>query len=267
MSEPLDEAPLEETPPSEEGTDDATPAEPERVYAGKYKSPEELERAYEEMQSLQGRQSSELGELRQFRDQLLQQQYTVPPDQLYAYADEDPQQATQAALKQYGADSIPYEQTLRQWAAEDPIGASRFDQAVRLSQFEHRIQPQLERVGLSNALDTLMRKYPDVAEYGEAIMREAQASPVVARLAQAGQPIDADVLETLYLTARGRQGLAQTVARTEDANAAREQKLGAGVASATAARPEEPGGQSPEDAFTEEYLRVARRMGLNPSES
>ncbi len=219
-----------------------------------------------EAQSLIGRQSSELGELRQMREYYDQQQQQASAQQIASYADEDPQQATMAALQQFGRGSVPYEQALSAWGDMDPFRATRFDNQAGMWEMQQQIQPQLQQQGLAQAMNQMVAKYPDLPEYGEAIMREAENSPVISALQAQGQDVSAGVLETLYLAAKGRQGLAQTQTQAHDSAVAREQKLSGGSASATAARPGEPPPATEEDAFRAEYQRVAREMGLMPDE-
>jgi hypothetical protein len=262
---PEPEAPEQGTP--------STAAQPppsleERLLAGKYKTAEELEKAYQEMQTLSGRQSEELGQLRQFRDYIQQQQTQQTPEQIYDYGEEDPAQATTIALQQYGAESPVYERALRQWAEIDPFSASRFATEVRIQAWNQQVQPQLQQYGLQSAMSELQSKYPDLSEYGEAMLREAENSPVVQALRDSNQGISAGVLETLYLAARGRQGLAQTQQQAADEQTARNVKRQGGTASATAAQPGEPPPATPDDRFHEEYLAAAQRLGLmSPEDS
>lgn len=217
-------------------------------------------------QELIGRQGSELGELRQYRDYVEQQSSQYTPDQIAAYSEQDPAQAAVLAYNQYGRGSVPYEQALRSWGEIDPFTAARFDNQASVTDYDRQIRPQMQAAELESGLNQIIAKYPDFAEYGDAILREAQASPVVKALQQQGAPISADVIEHLYLAARGRQQVASSQTQSHDATLARQQKLAGGVASATAARPDEPPPQGEDDAFRAEYQRVAREMGLMPNE-
>jgi len=217
-------------------------------------------------QELIGRQGSELGELRSYRDQVEQQSSQYTPDQIAAYAVEDPAQAAALAYNQYGRGSVPYEQALRSWGEVDPFTAARFDNQASVNDYDRQIRPQIHQAELESGLNQIVAKYPDFPEYGDAILREAQSSPVVRALQAQGAPIGAEVIEHLYLAAKGRQQVASSQTQAYDATLARQQKLGAGVASATAARPDEPPAMDEEDAFKAEYQRVAREMGLMPNE-
>jgi hypothetical protein len=217
-------------------------------------------------QELIGRQGSELGELRQYRDQVEQQSSQYTPDQIAAYSEQDPAQAALLAYNQYGRGSVPYEQAIRSWGEIDPFTAARFDNQTAVNDYDRQIRPQMQQAELESGLNQIIAKYPDFPEYGDAILREAQSSPVVRALQQQGAPIGADVIEHLYLAARGRQQVAASQTQSHDATYARQQKLAGGVASATAARPDEPPPMDEEDAFKAEYQRVAREMGLMPNE-
>ena len=215
-----------------------------------------------EAQELIGRQGSELGELREYRSQQEQQQSLTPPDQIIAYAEQDPAQAALMAYQQYGRQSMPYQQAMRAWMDFDPYAASEFNTQAAMADYDQQIRPQLAEQKLSADLNQIIQKYPDFQEYGDAIMREAQNSPVVRALQAQGASIGADVIEHLYFAAKGRAATAQSQTQAHDATLARQQKLGAGVASATAARPGEPPPLSEEDAFKAEFAETARRMGF-----
>jgi hypothetical protein len=204
--------------------------------------------------------------LRQLRDQYDQQQYLTPPDQIIAYAEQDAPQAALMAYQQYGRQSMPYQQAMRAWMDVDPYAAGEFNTQAAVADYDKQIRPQLAEQQLSAGLNQIIAKYPDFQEYGDAIMREAQNSPVVRALQSQGAPLGADVIEHLYLAAKGRAATAQSQTQAHDATLARQQKLEAGVASATAARPSEPPPVSEDDAFKDEYQRVARSMGLMPAE-
>jgi hypothetical protein len=277
MSQVEPEAPLEGTPPVEEPVppvlEEEQPRDPDtgRFVPTDPRAAQVLDKyggdvdkalaAAAEAQELIGRQGSELGELREWRTQVEQQQALTPPDQILAYAEHDPQQAALMAYQQYGRQSMPYQQAMRSWMDMDPYAAGEFNTQAAMADYDRQIRPQLAEQQLSAGLNQIIAKYPDFQEYGDAILREAQNSPVVRALQQQGAPIGADVIEHLYLAAKGRAATAQSQTQAHDATLARQQKLEAGVASATAARPGEPPPVSEDDAFKAEFAATARQMG------
>jgi hypothetical protein len=78
-------------------------------------------------QELIGRQSSELGELRQYREQVRAAAVQMPPDQILAYAEQDPQQAAAIAYQQYGRQSDALPAGDAAWAEMDPFAAGEFN--------------------------------------------------------------------------------------------------------------------------------------------
>lgn len=128
------ETPAPQAPPAEE-----TPAETaERLYAGKFKSDEELERGYTNLESELGRMRNELGQTRQ---QLDQYQNTYQPPQ----GQQQPEQGDWPE----GLPQISQED-LEQMAYEKPLEAMAYVSALMtqsaMQQLEQRLTGQLEPV-------------------------------------------------------------------------------------------------------------------------
>ncbi len=127
-----EEVPAEERPRTADGTFAAkeveeTPAE--KLYAGKYKTPDELERAYQELQSLAGRQGSEVAELRQAFEARLSQiderlaTPVAPPVQITSdLIETNPAYAAQLAYEQ--DNGTAFQIAFQAWKEEDPFSAS-----------------------------------------------------------------------------------------------------------------------------------------------
>lgn len=118
----------------------------ERLLAGKYRSPEELERAYQELQQLQGRQSEELSRLRTLVYNQLQQQ-TAPPVQ-----------ASQ--------ETVDFGQ-LSEKIFEDPkvLDKAFSTVASRLENLQKQLQTTLSTIQQRQAEEEFWSKNPDLKPY------------------------------------------------------------------------------------------------------
>lgn len=123
----------------------------ERLYAGKYRSPEELERAYAEMQQVLGAQGSELGELRQMVEQGFQQvthQFNQPRvdsgfDDLL---DTNPAAAAEIALR--AQNSAALERVRESW---NELSPGSYDLWLANKQMEHRLQQMQQQLEQTTA--------------------------------------------------------------------------------------------------------------------
>lgn len=150
-----------------------------------------------EAQSLIGRQGSELGELRELRQQIESLQELMSLQQQAASIDwdevisEDPQQAVLLAA-QY-QNMAAFEQAITAWAAVEPIQAFTFLQSV---QNEAAAPPPTT---LESEVDALKAKYPDLQQRLPAIEETAAKRPALAGLLQSEDPrVRAQALEDLY---------------------------------------------------------------------
>lgn len=156
---------------------EAPAEEQEHLYAGKYKTAEELERAYTEAQSLIGRQGNELGQLKQQVGQPQQQ-----PDQ----------QQFDQNQRQFLEDGTPIltQEELAELRDEDPYTAARLEakydlaiERIRLEQeFAQRNEPFLQvmnDLASKNAIDTLRERVGDdlLNTYKSELAQAMETSP------------------------------------------------------------------------------------------
>ena len=278
--EPTETAPETERPRDEQGRFVAVeeepappPTEPERLYAGKYRSPEELEQAYEHMQQLQGRWKPEMDALQEQIAQLGQQvqtpRTTFNLNELY---EEDPASAADAALA--AGDQGSYQRVLQAWSSEDP-GAARQYVSIQAARYEawqarqeaQQLREQTSQQSYGNALEVawkqVEREIPELESLREVMAAEAEAAqqvagePIYTPLLESGDPAKiAYAIRTLANNARERmtdtqRARAAELARTHAAETVRA-KAEAIVASATTTAPDPPQPKSYGDSFLEE---------------
>jgi hypothetical protein len=145
----------------------------ERLWAGKYRSPEDLESAYGNAESELGRLRNELGQ----RNQLLEQYertYQPPGQQEAAPAQAQPSPLD--GLPQYTA------QELEEMATDDPIALVDYIVSVRLAQDrveqERRLAPVFETVHDANAQSAIAKLK---SEFGDDVLdanRDAIANAI-----------------------------------------------------------------------------------------
>lgn len=264
---PPEEAPEdtpEEAPVAEADTEEPAAEEEPKLLAGKYKTPEELEQAYSELQKTLGAQGSELGALRDEISKLSEKipeyeddDYGVPVDnatmQWFDTAmDENPVQAMEWARKN-DPSGVYYNRGLQSWYDTNPAQAGTYQAAViaqglreefqnSLSTQTKPLQEQADKQALNAVWAETKREFPDLDEYGEAMLEEAKASPEL--LAGANTPEQKKrAITMLYRLAKGSAASTLETARqeadTEQKQANRDAKL-SGTAPATRARTPEP---------------------------
>lgn len=233
------EVPEEETPPepetpepaAEEAEEPAVPEEPEpaaeKLYAGKYKTEEELERAYTELQSRLGEQGSELGELRKTLDTLNERLAKEPEpepvrmdqgtiDWFDAQVEENPYGAAVWAL-QNDPSGTYYNRVMGAWFEQDPMAASEFraqlTEARLRNEFDQRLaekttplEEQASKAGLAQAWSEGRAQFLDLDSHSEQIVQAAQDNPELAERLVSGDPEDRQkALRILYFAAKGMQ--------------------------------------------------------------
>lgn len=160
--------------------------------------------ALSEAQSTIGRQGTELGELRELKEQLdslqnlmtLQQQaQSVDWDEIIA---EDPQQAVMLAVQYQNPQA--FDEALKTWATDDPIGAFTFLQEI---QQQATAPPPTT---LESEMESLKARHPDIQQRLPAIQAEAEKRPALARLLSDEDPrVRAQALEDLYVLSRSQE--------------------------------------------------------------
>lgn len=222
------EAPDEGTPEPGGDTEapDEGPAEQPtpQLWAGKYKTAEDLEKAYSELQSKLGEQGSELGqEVQRLRDELgqIRQQQAAPSPQPTAAFDEDtyedlldenPQQAL--AYAQQAGDSYRAAAALKAWFDVDAYSATEWrlaqERQVQAAQFQQQTARYEQEVGnqqLTRAFASVKAQHQDFDALEAKMSEVANLRPdLIERLAQPGEQNKEQVIESLYYIARGMMG-------------------------------------------------------------
>jgi uncharacterized coiled-coil protein SlyX len=230
VAETVEEPVAEGRPRNPDGTFAAKePEGEERLYAGQYKTVEELERAVQEKQQFADRLANELGETRRAMEERftgLEERIATPITPQTPITreliEENPGAATQLAFQQGNQQAlqIAYEA----WKYEEPADAATWRAEVinnqRIAQLEQQYEARLAQIeqrvapAETQALDTewartfrgLEAKYPDLRTY-QAEMTEIvdQFPQFAANLQPGATPEDrGKALESLYLIARGR---------------------------------------------------------------
>ena len=175
---------------------------------GKFKTPEEAIRGYEELSELVGRQSQELGELR--KQIQTQQTPQVAGDWFSQLAEQNPQQAAVWALNN---NQTPlYEQVMDYWYDNDAKNASRFESQLLVAQerqrWESQFKPYQEQHGaqsMNEALRSVAVRIPDVYNQMEGMLQTAKEFPYIVRELEAGNPSSREkAIEALYYLANAR---------------------------------------------------------------
>lgn len=237
--EPVEEAPVEQT------------AE-ERLFAGKYRSAEDLERAYEELQRNEGRLADEVGQLRQWAEQ---PQFNQQPQQpqfdragFESLVDEDPASAMEYA---YGSgDEVALRMAANAWEEVSPGAPKLWAQNKSL---EMQVQQLHGNFNQSAALQeqqqihqdvlrawaTFKQSHPEAEELRHKMFELVDGRPgVLSVLTNNDFESKVQVFEDLYDLARARSSAtlataAQAAARShvEETQRAKEEAI---VVSATA---------------------------------
>lgn len=222
-------APDEGTPEPDGDTtpDDGEAEQPTpQLWAGKYQTAEELEKAYSQLQSKLGEQGSELGhEIQQLREELNQVRYTQtqaqPAPQPAARLDEDtyedlldenPQQAL--AYAQQAGDGYRAAQALKAWFESDPysatewrIGQERQAQQAMMQQQFSGYQEHLQTQQLQQAFQNVTSRRPDLPALEAELAAAATENPEILTPLQTGTLESKErVIEALYALAVLKRG-------------------------------------------------------------
>lgn len=252
-----------------------TPEQTEaRLYAGQYKTVEELERAALEKQAFIDRQANELGQERAARERyeqmLAQQQQAAQAGTIdwQAEIDENPAQA--ARLAQQHQNPHAFQAALRAW---EELAPGTPEVWLRQQSYEARMAQAAEQQNRQQWNETMAafgREHPDFAEFSDGEVTEAfRRNPYALELLQRAMTDPAAqmaALRTVYLDvkeARGRNAdtlvaAAQDIARVqhEETQRAKDEAI---LASATAsvATPPKP---SRADVIGAEWEAMDKRL-------
>ena len=245
-------------PEVEEAPQEETPAE--QLYAGKYRSVEELERAYSEAAQKIGSQGSELSDLRKAVDELResfeqdddhQEQPNYDPDTLQEWFENNPSQIPQVAVSAHQQGNIALrEQALIAWEEIDPASARLYEREFLKDELRREQQQALQTQSETRNLTADVAKefaqsHPDMDTLAPAMREIASEYPQMAQILQSNdRAAQLEYLDFLYTKARGRQADTLSTAtkqveaqQTEEADRAIAE---AQVASAKTANPESP---------------------------
>jgi hypothetical protein len=261
----------------------------ERLYAGKYRTVEEMEAAFEHQQMLAGRQGTEVGELRQQLSELVEalNRPALPSlnnlDEVFA---ENPFLAAERTLQ--AQDWSAHDRVIRQWEEIDPAQVGLYRQNKMIEQqalqarqeveaFRNQPAPTNYQSALQSAEQRLKQEFPDIdlQQLGPAMVEEANEAhriagdSVYAKLLESGDPEQTYMgLRTLALTAINRQSaeVRSKVAENARTAAAESQraKTEAMVTSATGTAPEPAAPKTYDDELLEGFQQEdTRRDGFN----
>ncbi len=269
------------TAADDEAAQEQPPAEQERLYAGKYRSVEELEQAVLHQQQLTGRQSSEVGELRAELEALRQtQQQYAPRQDLSSLIDDNPAQAADIAWR--AGDEPSLRLALQAWDELSPGAASvwvenkqlghRLQEIERTTQQQQQSWQQQQQLAVATqAYEQVASRYGDFEQLAPAMSQVAgelaslAGQSVVSQLLESGNP-DAvgRALEMLYREAKARsvtpEAAGQEIARqhVQDTLRAKQEAI---VASAGGGGPEPPPGETYAGPRGGEWPPAAPRRG------
>jgi hypothetical protein len=241
----------EEQTPSTEGGEEG-----ERLLAGKYKTQEELERAYRELESKLGQRPevTQLEQRIQQMEQMLREAQKNEPETpaAPAYIDRETQSALDDLVAEEGGEKALdwvlhnrpelYQHALKTWAsmsAEDAFAAARFDFGLQLDAIrdeqakalEARTAPLAAQEQTQQFVDVFKgfaSKNPEAATLGREMMAVMQESPLLAAAVASGDPTrQEDALRLMLSTAKAGQSpeLARRAAETAREDAARQAQM------------------------------------------
>ena len=275
---------------SEETAAEATEeTEEEKLYAGKYKTTEDLERAYTELQSKLGAQGDELGKLRQLEEQfsqLQEQLSTQPTPNPFETAEwdnvnfENTQKVRQQALWLAQNDPFNYDSFLESWYEESPRAATAFEMDLKNYEWEQKFEDARAPVAeISNKLTAEERaqqttatfeqvwanlgaQNPDLNDFAEKIIEEAGTTPAIAAVFRDGDAEQmSGALQILLNAARYRRSQATEIAAAQEAEAAGAAKSKANLTKATASAGSQSKTPTAGDRILEAFEKEARGRG------
>lgn len=265
------ETPVEEATPVEETTaTETTPvetADEERLFAGRYKTVEELERAVEEQKQLIGRQSAEVADARALAAQIeelrseVQQsnQPALDPSGLEEFLAENPHQIPVVAQQAMDrGDTVGYQTAMKSWQQVDSLGAADFHTRALLAAERDAIrqefapavtgvQKQQTAADFAAAYESVSSQHEDFSQVLNSISEDTLRGfppEALAALQNGDKQSKERVLELLYRYTKADQvgtiSEAAANATAEAQLAARADKTNATVATQTGTLSREP---------------------------
>lgn len=200
----------------------------ERLWAGNFKSPEELERAYSELRSLESRRNEEVAHLRRIAEKV-----EVLEEQLVAPQRARETQAVEASIIEALDSDDPYERARAQaWITQEVVKA----QLAELQPARPAVDPDMAAFVADQRMSAKYGDWTDVkGEVANVIRERPHLFPINDR-----SSVDEIVngLDTVYEIARARHVLRNSSTASADAAAAaRAAKEAAQTMQGTSSRP------------------------------
>lgn len=205
----------------------------ENLILGKFRSPEDVIKAYENLEPELGRLRNEVGELRRREEQMrqylaLQQQQsvqqsqpqhqsqpgTLSEDALERVFERNPEQALDLAIQQGNIDF--YQRAYSEWHEIDPLSADNYLVNRKLMAFQSYLQSQLastigpmvehrERELFSSVCDRLNEQTGgDLARYQDRMVEIARTNPAIGAALSVDDPSSIEnTVKYLYFAAKG----------------------------------------------------------------
>lgn len=264
----------------------------DKLYLGRYKTPEDLEIAYSELERKLGEQSSRIGdanrverELSEIRAQLQAQTPAANSydlDEVSDWFDNNPMlipQTAQQAME--NQDWTLYNAAMEKWHDLAPRQASAFERQYELAALKYELEGKLATTAqpireeqhkrmAESAVRAAVLEFPEMNDesFAQTMREEAQNAPWLLSAIETGDPSQLEqALRSLALMARGRRSgtlvaIAQKDGRQQQ-RANNEAKQEAAVLSATSAPSREPvnGAQAWKDAFRDS-IEFKKSAGL-----
>lgn len=220
----------------------------------KFKSPEELERAYVELESAYGARSQDLEEKRRVDAELAElkgrlgaytEMQTATPQQAAPQITQETIDWLDTSVMENPTGTMEwvrtnqpalYERGIQLWGNLDPFSAQRYDNDLKLGamqqEYEARlaravapVEAQTQQTMLETAYEGALREHPELAPYASDIETAAQNAPHLAKALSTAANVTElkGIIENLLYTAKGRrsdQAEAAIAGATEEQQAA-----------------------------------------------
>jgi hypothetical protein len=244
--------PAEEQPPETEPQDEGRPrdehgrflpkeGEPEpeaeqtveqQLLAGRFKSQEELEKGYLELDREMGARNErwqelkqlqqEFGDYRQEQQQYQQQQpmLAAAPQMLQNLIDEGEYVQAANVAAQLPDQGLAYQQVVNAWRQVDPNSANMYELVQQQRWEAYQAQQQtsglVAQQSMSQAMETFSRGKTDLEAVAPDMLKVAEESPRILQLLQDPDPqIRVEILDYLYTKAKDRVGSTLASAQTQ----------------------------------------------------
>jgi hypothetical protein len=255
------------------------PEQEQPLILGRFKSHEDLEKAYAELDSEFGRRNQEWGELRKEIEQIRTaqqppQQQAVPINQeTVNWFDEQVEQNPYGAVewaRQNDPSGVLWNRAVEAWYEMSPREASAYERRLEYQQltehFGQQQRPMQEVIAqnqISNGFMSFLQKEPEANKYAEQMLAEAEANPeLLTPLTSGSLEAQERVFRNLYRLARAEQA-STAVSQTGEALAQQQAQAEAAKQQAfvaTGSQIQEPETKSPQERWLEEFFDPAAKQ-------